>query len=116
MMLRVVSTLFHLLLTANLLQAFVGPGNQLVRCPSTPHQPTSPRSQERNKRDTWQSSARVVVVRQVPSHPGSNPLRSRRLEDQIDENSRKRVQGGVGETAAGAILGGLLLGPFGMYY
>lgn len=42
------------------------------------------------------------------------------MEDEIEENSRRRAsqqkqQGaaGIGETAAGAILGGLLLGPFG---
>lgn len=39
--------------------------------------------------------------------------RRNRLEDNIDEAGRRNAQGGAGETAAGAILGGLLLGPFG---
>ena len=37
-------------------------------------------------------------------------------EQEIEENSRRKASQkgpGVGETAAGAILGGLLLGPFG---
>lgn len=32
---------------------------------------------------------------------------------EIDENSRRKAKGGMGETAAGAVLGGLMLGPFG---
>jgi hypothetical protein len=40
---------------------------------------------------------------------------SKRLEREIEERSRKSASGGVGESAAGALLGGLLLGPFGMY-
>lgn len=38
------------------------------------------------------------------------------LEDEIDYNSRRKAQGGAGETAAGAILGGLVLGPFGALF
>lgn len=39
------------------------------------------------------------------------------LEDEIDYNSRRKGQGGgTGEVAAGAILGGLILGPFGALF
>ena len=41
-------------------------------------------------------------------------LHSDRFNRDLDERSRSRAQGeGAGEMAAGAILGGLLLGPFG---
>ena len=49
----------------------------------------------------------------VSIRPTNNVLKDRRLQQEIDENSRRRARGGTGETAAGAILGGLLLGPFG---
>ena len=47
----------------------------------------------------------------------------RKWDDEIEENSLRRAQSnrssgggsGIGETAAGAVLGGLLLGPFGRY-
>jgi hypothetical protein len=43
----------------------------------------------------------------------------RDVERDIEQKSRRKVQqkggGGVGETAAGAVLGGLLLGPFGTW-
>lgn len=39
------------------------------------------------------------------------------LEDEIEYNSRRKGQGGgAGELAAGAILGGLILGPFGALF
>jgi hypothetical protein len=38
------------------------------------------------------------------------------LNDDIERAGRQRAQGGVGETAAGAVLGGLLLGPFGALF
>jgi hypothetical protein len=44
-------------------------------------------------------------------------------DDEIDKSTIRRVQtgqsnvgNGLGETAAGAVLGGLLLGPFGMFF
>lgn len=40
-------------------------------------------------------------------------LKSNRFNRDMEENSRRKAQGGAAETAAGAILGGLLLGPFG---
>jgi len=46
-------------------------------------------------------------------------LKSNRWDRDIDDNAsrrRKAKSGGVGETAAGAILGGLLLGPFGALF
>jgi hypothetical protein len=80
--------------------------------------------------DTWQSPSTIQStapwLRTTPNlsfASASTKLSSggRRLEDEIEENSRRRAsrqqqqQGasGIGETAAGAILGGLLLGPFG---
>lgn len=41
-------------------------------------------------------------------------VKDQRLNREIDENSRLKAQGGgLGETVAGAVLGSLLLGPFG---
>ena len=40
----------------------------------------------------------------------------RSLEDEIEYNSRRKAQSGNGELAAGAILGGLVLGPFGALF
>lgn len=40
-------------------------------------------------------------------------LQSNRFNRDLDESSRRNAQGGAAETAAGAILGGLILGPFG---
>jgi len=48
--------------------------------------------------------------------PPSTPtvLYDQRLRRDMDERSRANAQGGgMGETAAGAVLGGLLFGPFG---
>jgi hypothetical protein len=40
-----------------------------------------------------------------------------RWNREIDDNSRKKAQGGgVGETVAGALLGSLVLGPFGRLF
>jgi hypothetical protein len=43
-------------------------------------------------------------------------MRNNDLNDDIERAARQRAQGGVGETAAGAVLGGLLLGPFGALF
>jgi hypothetical protein len=40
-------------------------------------------------------------------------LHDKQLDKEIDENSRRKAKNGGGEVAAGAILGGLILGPFG---
>jgi hypothetical protein len=40
-------------------------------------------------------------------------LHDKQLDKEIDENSRRKAKIGGGEVAAGAILGGLILGPFG---
>lgn len=40
-----------------------------------------------------------------------------RWNREIEENSRKKAQGGgISETVAGAVLGSLILGPFGKYF
>ena len=54
----------------------------------------------------------------LPSAPRTSrpqtAVYDKRWDREIDENSRRKAQtGGMGETAAGAVLGGLLLGPFG---
>jgi hypothetical protein len=66
-----------------------------------------------------------VSQQQLPSHhafrfdrrsmrlPAGLALSDKRWDQEIEENSRRKAQGGMGETAAGAVLGGLLLGPFG---
>jgi hypothetical protein len=47
----------------------------------------------------------------------STRLQNDRLNRDIEERSSRKAQGqGGGEMAAGAILGGLVLGPFGRYY
>ena len=46
-----------------------------------------------------------------PSNMGLNDL-----NDDIERAGRQKAKGGVGETAAGAVLGGLLLGPFGALF
>jgi hypothetical protein len=46
-----------------------------------------------------------------PSNMGLNDL-----NDDIQRAGRHKAKGGVGETAAGAVLGGLLLGPFGALF
>ena len=46
-----------------------------------------------------------------PSKMGLN-----NLNDDIERAGRQKAKGGVGETAAGAVLGGLLLGPFGALF
>jgi hypothetical protein len=44
-------------------------------------------------------------------------LQSDRFKKDLEDRSRQRAQGeGTGEMAAGAILGGLVLGPFGRCY
>lgn len=44
-------------------------------------------------------------------------LENRRINQEIDEKSRRNASGGgTGETVAGAVLGGLLLGPFGALF
>lgn len=45
-------------------------------------------------------------------------LENRRLNQEIDENSRRKAasSSGTGSTVAGAVLGGLLLGPFGALF
>jgi hypothetical protein len=40
-------------------------------------------------------------------------LHDAQLDKEIEENSRRKAKLGGGEVAAGAILGGLILGPFG---
>jgi hypothetical protein len=41
-------------------------------------------------------------------------VKDQRWNREIEENSRRKAQaGGMGETVAGAVLGGLVLGPFG---
>lgn len=40
----------------------------------------------------------------------------RDLEDEIENKARRKAEGGTGELAAGAILGGLVLGPFGALF
>ena len=43
-------------------------------------------------------------------------VNDQRWNREIEENSRKKAQGGgMGETVAGAVLGSLVLGPFGRY-
>jgi len=44
------------------------------------------------------------------------PLQLNKFDRDIEENSRRKAQGGAGETVAGALLGGLLLGPFGALF
>jgi hypothetical protein len=71
--------------------------------------------------DAWQSlrpPPNRVVATPAAERAATTVRNSgrRRLEDEIDERSRRRAASappGIGETAAGAILGGLLLGPFG---
>jgi hypothetical protein len=48
------------------------------------------------------------------SNPSSILLKNQKWNQDMDEASRRKAQGGMAETAAGAVLGGLLLGPFGM--
>lgn len=43
----------------------------------------------------------------------SNRNNNNNWNNQLDETGRRKAQSGIGETAAGAVLGGLLLGPFG---
>lgn len=40
-------------------------------------------------------------------------LHDKKMQRDIEERSLRNAKGGMGETAAGAVLGGLLLGPFG---
>lgn len=47
---------------------------------------------------------------------GPAQMRNNDLNDDIERAARQRAQGGVGETAAGAVLGGLLLDPFGALF
>jgi hypothetical protein len=59
--------------------------------------------------DTW---------RKQPHHGRLAPttiLHDTQLDREIEENSRRKAKNGGGEVAAGAILGGLILGPFGKY-
>jgi len=42
--------------------------------------------------------------------------RNNNLNDDIERVGRQKAQGGMGETVAGAVLGGLLLGPFGALF
>jgi hypothetical protein len=71
---------------------------------------------------SFQAQQPVAVAQPLPQqHPPSHstsalfmaPRDNRDLEDQIDYNARRKAQGGAGEVAAGAVLGGMLLGPFG---
>jgi hypothetical protein len=48
------------------------------------------------------------------SNPSSILLKNQIWNQDMDEASRRKAQGGMAETAAGAVLGRLLLGPFGM--
>jgi hypothetical protein len=48
------------------------------------------------------------------SNPSIILLKNQRWNQDMEEASRRKAQGGMAETAAGAVLGGLLLGPFGM--
>jgi hypothetical protein len=60
---------------------------------------------DRGKNDLVQRTS------QLPMSPRGN------LEDEIEYNARRKAEGGgAGELAAGAILGGLLLGPFGALF
>ena len=43
-------------------------------------------------------------------------LQNNKFERDLDKNSRQKATGGTGETVAGALLGGLLLGPFGALF
>jgi phage shock protein A len=65
----------------------------------------------------------VLLKQQVESFTASRaPTRSTlvlqngKFERDIEENSRRKAQGGTGETLAGAVLGGMLLGPFGALF
>lgn len=74
---------------------------------------------------SFQAQQPVAVAQPLPQqHPPSHstsalfmaPRDNRDLEDQIDYNARRKAQGGAGEVAAGAVLGGMLLGPFGALF
>lgn len=59
------------------------------------------------------------LVQRESAYSGRKTLivQDQRLNREIDENSRRKAQGGgMGETVAGAVLGGLILGPFGKSY
>lgn len=90
---QLLSTIVLLALCSRQSLAFISPSlltthRQVGSPPSTPVH-----------RDTWQGS-----------------LRSNRWDQEIEENSRRRAQGsgdGSGEFLAGAVLGGMIAGPFG---
>jgi phage shock protein A len=48
--------------------------------------------------------------------PSTLALHNGKFQRDIEENSRRKAQGGAGETVAGAVLGGMLLGPFGALF
>ena len=59
------------------------------------------------------------VVLSIRSISNQITLRSNRFDREYEEKAERRAmqsaKGGAGETAAGAILGGLVLGPFGVF-
>ncbi|CAB9522762.1 expressed unknown protein [Seminavis robusta] len=46
----------------------------------------------------------------------SHVILRNKIQQNLEENSRRKAQGGAGETVAGAVLGGMLLGPFGALF
>lgn len=62
------------------------------------------------------TSHRVSVHTVLPSPSSSLFAYDEELERKAELAALEKARGGVGETAAGAILGGLLLGPFGAVF
>lgn len=58
--------------------------------------------------------ANAFLSTAAPAFRPTVAVRGQQWDQEIEENSRRKATGsGMGETAAGAVLGGLLLGPFG---
>ena len=55
-------------------------------------------------------------IRQSPVHASTSALENDKFKRDLEEKSRRIARGGGGETVAGAVLGGLLLGPFGALF
>lgn len=63
--------------------------------------------------DTWRNKHKTHHGRNSVARPTTILQDRRQLDQEIDENSRRKAKAGGGEVAAGAVLGGLIFGPFG---
>jgi len=58
------------------------------------------------------STKRILILK---TH-SANSFKENKFQRDIEERSRQAAKGGAGETVAGAVLGGFLLGPFGALF